>query len=357
MHSKTFCSLALVLAVILIGMPACSLPTGTAAPPTPTPEAAPLVPIAGALATSAAPPTPAPPTATAAIVHTLTPADPKAGKLIYDVESSGTAPEKRAPYGDSYDINRLERPFAQDMSYVSALDISTFTVTSDNDWWYVSITLVGIDPANTPEIDYGVELDLDHDGFGDYLIWAHPPYADQWSTAPVQIYQDNNHNTAGLSIGKSDAPLFATDGYETLAFDGLAGGADPDIAWIRVRTGQPAAVEFAFKQSWSGTVFMLGVVADAGLKDPQKFDYVDRFTLAEAGSPVRDNQYYPLKALFLVDNTCREAFGFVPSSYDPQICPPIVAPSKTPNPNAPGHGCPANPRCLKGVNPLTCQCR
>ena len=34
---------------------------------------------------------------------------------------------------------------------------------------------------------------------------------------------------------------------------------------------------------------MLGVLADAGLKDPKKLDCVDRYTLAEAGSPARDN--------------------------------------------------------------------
>jgi hypothetical protein len=272
----------------------------------------------------------------------MTPDSPRPGKLIYDVESSGTAPEKRAPYGDSYDINRLERPFAPDMSYISALDIATFNVTKDNVWWYVSIEIVNIDPSNTPEVNYGVELDLDHDGFGDYLIWAHPPYSDQWSTTPIQIYQDNNHNTAGLSVGKSDAP-FPTDGYETLIFEGIAGGADPDLAWVRVETGAPATVQFAFKQSWSGTVFMLGVISDAGLKDPRKLDYVDRFPIAEAGSPLRESKYYPLKALSLVDNTCRDAFGFQPNGYEPRLCPVLVAPSKTPGPSNPDNPQPGQP--------------
>ena len=39
--------------------------------------------------------------------------------------------------------------------------------------------------------------------------------------------------------------------------------------------------------------FMYGALADAGLKDVPKLDYVDRFTEAEAGSPVKDKQYYP----------------------------------------------------------------
>ena len=49
-----------------------------------------------------------------------------------------TAAERRAPYGDSYDINRLSRPFQQDMTYVPDLDIVTYTVSSDSTWWFVS---------------------------------------------------------------------------------------------------------------------------------------------------------------------------------------------------------------------------
>src|SRR5688572_24526940 len=57
------------------------------------------------------------------------------GKLIYDVESSGVA----APYGDSYKINRFERPFRQNMIYVSDLDIVSFNLSEDADWYYISI--------------------------------------------------------------------------------------------------------------------------------------------------------------------------------------------------------------------------
>jgi len=51
-------------------------------------------------------------------------------------------------------------------------------------------------------------------------------------------------------------------------------------------------------------------------------DYVDRFTEMEAGSPVRDQQNYPLKALYGVDNVCREVFGFTGTKQEPQRCTP-----------------------------------
>lgn len=335
MQSSIIRSRMLALAILLSTALACNISGGAATPIPLSLEETPLIPVAGQPATSTAPPTEIPATATVVLTHVVTPSSPRGGKLVYDVESAGTAPEQRAPYGDSYDMNRLERPFAQEMTYLPDLDITSFTVTKDNDWWYVSMNLVGIDPNNTQGINYGVELDLDRDGFGDYLIWAHPPYSEQWDTVPVQIFQDQNHNTGGISSAKSDAP-FDADGYETLIFDGSLGGDDPDVAWVRINAGPQATVQFAFKKSWSGTVFMLGVLADAGLKDPGKLDYVDRFPITEAGSPVKQNQNYPLKNLFLVDNTCREAFGFEPTHYEPQGCP--VEPTPTPGPKAPPPG-------------------
>lgn len=273
------------------------------------------------------------------VVHAMLPLEvPQPGQLVYDVDTQPTAAEQRTPYGDSYQINRLERPFLQDMTYVPALDVETYEVSKDSTWWYVSMTLAGAsaDPAAAP--NYGVELDKDHDGFGDYIIWAHPPYGSAWDTAPVEIYQDTNHDTGGLTGEKSDAPL-TTNGYDTKIFNGGVGDSDPDIAWVRLIAAAQPKVQFAFKKSWSGTVFMLGVLADTGLRDPGKLDYVDRFTPEQAGSPVRSNSNYPLKALYAVDNVCREAFGFAATGYEPQLCPRV---EPTRKPHVPGT---AQPGC------------
>ncbi len=337
MAIKVLRELAPAASIILITILACNLPGG------PTPEAT-AIPIVVLPSAPTLTPTPA-------ITHLTMPGSPGGGKLVYDVESKSTAPERRAPYGDSYDINRLERPFLQDMTYISDLDINTFTVASDDTWWYVSIDLIGSDPNNSLGIAYGVELDLDHDGFGNTLILAHPPYTAAWETTPVQIFQDKNHNTGGLSGEKSDAPI-TTDGYETLVFNGGAGDPDPDLAWVRINAGPEATIQFAFKKSWSGVVFMLGVIADAGLKDNQKLDYVDRFTEEEAGSPVKDKQYYPLAALHSVDNSCREAFGFKSTGYEPQLCPRAAPPTREPREPQPGE--PPPPACVRDPTCVGC---
>lgn len=310
-----------------------------------------------------APTTAVPPTATEeptitptpTITHLEVPADkPPAGGLVYDVISKDTAPELRAPYGDSYQINRLERPFLQNMKYVPDLDIVTYRVSWDKDWIYVSIALVGNDPNNELGIDYAVELDTNEDGFGDYVIWAHPPYVPKWETSPVEVFADKNKDTGGLSPMKSDAP-FKGDGYDTLIFkDGM--GDDPDLAWVRINAGRDATVQFAFKKTLPGNTYLLGVIADAGLKDQTKLDYIDRFTEQEAGSPVRSNKNYPLNELFAVDNACRQAFGFTPSGDEPQLC-PIDEP--TPKPRATISVCPAPPSCIGQWykwNSVTCTC-
>jgi len=269
-------------------------------------------------------------TASVAIEHTnIPPSDIVVGKSAIDVESSGTGPEGRAPYGDSFNINLLERPFLQDMTYVPDLDIKTFSISEDNDWYFISIGLIGKDPNNSLGISYDVELDVDKDGFGDFIITANPPYSSDWTVENVKIYNDENHNTAGISPLKSDAPV-ESDGYETLMFDGGQGiGYDPDLAWVRMTHQENAEIQFAFKKNLSGNIFMVGVMADAGLKDLTKLDYVDRFTEEDAGSPVKDRQSYPLKALYSVDNTCREAVGFEPTGFEPMSCVKTGAASPT----------------------------
>jgi hypothetical protein len=206
------------------------------------------------------------------------------------------------------------------MTYIADIDIVSYSLTYDEKFFYVSIELVGANPNNEMGINYAVELDMNADGFGDYIIIAHPAYSVNWSTNNVQIVQDTDRDTSGLSAERSDAPI-PGNGYDTLVFDGNATDSDdPDIAWVRVNAGKKATVQFAFKRSFSGENFMFGVLADGGLKSIEDLDYVDRYTEAEAGSPEKSEKDYPLKAIYAVDNVCREAFGFVGTGDEPQRC-------------------------------------
>jgi hypothetical protein len=288
------------------------------------------------------------------IGHLMMPADapPAPGRLVFDIESSGTGSENRAPGGDSYNLNLFERPFLQDMTYVPDMDIHKFGLSQDGDWYYITIHLIGDNPNNPMGINFGVEIDLDLDGFGDYILWAAPPYPATWDAGNVQVFKDTNRDTAGLSALRSDVD-FNGDGYDTLIFEGSGGqNADPDLVWVRMIEGQPAIVQFAFKKSLTGSSFMLGVVADAGLKDVSRFDYADSMEEAEAGSPIRRKSFYPLGALFSVDNTCWNVYGIQGTGYEPKACQPILQPVNTPE-----SGCNPPPNCGGGpYNPVTCGC-
>jgi len=265
--------------------------------------------------------------------HTMTPVDiSSAGPMNYDVDSSSTGGENRAPYGDSYNINLFERPFTQTaMTYLPALDIVSFRLTQDADWYYVSMAMSGGDMNDQISINYGVELDTDHDGFGDFLVWASPPYTTKWLAETVQVYKDTNHDTGGASAEKSDA-VFSGDGYDSVIFD-RGQGSDTDLAWVRLDPQVASSVQFAFKRSLAGNAFMWGVWADAGLRDPSKFNYNDRFTETDAGSPIKNKPYYPIKAIYQVDNTCWAAQGFKPTGDEPHLC-PSMEPQPTKQPKA-----------------------
>jgi hypothetical protein len=350
-----------LMLLILVGVTACAPSPPPTIPPAQSDSTHFVSPTPLIQATDRSAPSPTLTEAIPVTGHSREPAEtaPAPGKRIYDVESSGNA----APYGDSYKLNRLERPFLKDMTYVPDLDIVSFNLSQDEDWYYISIELSGKDPNNSLEINYGVEIDLDADGFGDYITWAHPPYTAAWSTSTVQVFKDSNRDSAGQSSVGADASSDG-NGYDTQVFDGGASqNDDPDLAWVRMDGGPKATVQFAIKKSLIGSFFMLGVVSDAGLKDLSKFDYNDHFNQAEAGSPEQSKNDYPLKALYAVDNTCWEAYGLATTGFEPKLCSPILQPtpkvepksgdgSQSCTPTFPPEECGIDP----GYDPTTCQC-
>ncbi|MCC7118989.1 MAG: hypothetical protein IT310_10730 [Anaerolineales bacterium] len=315
--------------LFIVSLLACSFPGIPQSSPTELPTESPAVTAPSATETQVVTeptvtpfPTLALPTATITVPHSLIPSTivGKAKVTINDVTSVDTAAENRAPYGDSYNISLFERPFTQDMTYLPDVDIVSYSLAYDEKFFYVSIELIGTNPNNAIGIDYAVELDINADGFGDYLILGRAPHEVNWATHNVQILKDTDHDTGGLSPERSDAPL-PGNGYDTVVFDGNDPDAeDTDLAWMRINAGSKATVQFAFKRTFAGENFMFGVMADAGIRNAEDYDYVDRFTEEEAGSPERGEKEYPLKALYAVDNVCRAVYGFKGTGDEPRRC-------------------------------------
>lgn len=234
-----------------------------------------------------------------------------ADSQMNDIDSSSSASELRAVGGDEFDLNLFERPFnGGEMNiYYPDVDIIHASSAEDKDWLYFSITLAG------PRGDglygnYGIELDLDADGRGDYFVSTLTP-GKEWSTSGVRIWFDKNGDVGNAIAYVSDPPQDG-NGYEVLVFD-QGTGDSPDLAWARVDPLNANRVQIAFQRSVIASDPVYAWLAWAS-RDPFKpawFDYNDHFTLEQAGSPLRFlTRYYPLKDLAGVDNTCHAPVGF-----------------------------------------------
>ena len=311
---------------------------------TPVPEQAQPAPADSQVpATSAPEPTATPEIPPTPIPHSLKPAQPGwVARWFTDTDSGRTSGENRAPGGDNFSKNIYERPFtANDMVFRPDLDLNKAEISSDSNFIYFTIYLKGTNPQ-TGGLQgwYGAELDTDMDGRGNYLILASNPTGTEWLMENVTAYKDLGKKVGGARPMNSDAPSDYV-GYDQTIFS-LQNLSDPDAAWGRVSPKGSSIVEIAFKRSLVGGAgqFLWSVWADDGVKDPAKFDYNDHITSSEAGSPYKDANY-PLKALSLVDSTCREVFNFTPTGDIPGLCalPPTVTPTPEPTdvpPPSPG---------------------
>jgi len=218
------------------------------------------------------------------------------------------------------------------MDYLDYLDITRGELSVVAPWIYITIYLEGTPPTGS-SASYGVEIDLDVDGRGDWLIIGVVPYSTDWTTNDMRAYADRAGDVGGLTPVISDAPNPGLNGYDDLVFD-AGNGPDPDAAWIRRDPTDPNHVQLAFKHSLiaSDAYFLWGVWSDEGVTQPGWFDYNDHFTLIEAGSPAIESSEYPIKALAALDNTCRWGYGFVPTGSEPGACyvPPTPTPTLTP---------------------------
>ncbi len=269
--------------------------------------------------------TPEPPTATVTVAHVSRPGNFAAGgPYMWDSDSSVTASQNRPQGGEYFDNNLYERPFnagTQD-TYFPQIDILKSALLNGSPWVYASITLKGTSPTSGQlDAAYALELDINRDGRGDYLIVVNNPATGDWSTDGVQVWHDSNYDVGGYTPVRSDPPQRG-NGYDDLLFD-QGQGADPDLAWARVSSDKPNEVWFAFKPALinSAQQFMWGAWAQNGGMHPDWLDYNDHFTHDQAGSPLPGVSQYPLKDLAEVDNTCRWAIGFTPTGSEPGICP------------------------------------
>jgi hypothetical protein len=258
--------------------------------------------------------------------HQLVPGELPAERSSHagDQDSSATAAQQRAPGGDRFTFGQYERPFNADTmdTYFPYLDIQDTTIYQDDTWVYAVIDLKDGDSNGGLPGKYAVEVDLNKDGRGDWLVIVTHPASTDWKSDGVQVFTDKNGDVGGSVIVNSDKQVSSGDGYETLVFDQAHGG-DPDAAFARIAPDNPHEVQIAAKRSLFGTVsaYLAGAWAGADDLSPASFDLNDHLTHDQAGEAEQELEYYyPIKQLSEVDNTCRMAVGFEPTGLEPRVC-------------------------------------
>ncbi|MBN1439323.1 MAG: hypothetical protein JW929_07945 [Anaerolineales bacterium] len=331
--SKTPNRFCVLLPLLLLMMLACNLTENAAGAGSPEPKATPTAETGGSPSgeTAESPadiPEPADtatptPTSTYTIVHLVTPQNPSGTtRYITDFDTKPYAPQKKAIGGDEYHNNRWERPFtAEEMEYLSDVDLKRVDLKIASPWVYVTFEFLEPRAEGIRQTMYGAEFDLNKDDRGDYLIWGASPPSGEWTTDGVEVWRDTNYDVGGPTAQVSNAPWDQADGYDENLF--AAGqGADPDLAWIRqIEGGKKVQLAFKYSVVNNASQFLWNGLADLGIRNPAWMDYNDHFTQKEAGSPLPvQTTLYPLKEIWGLDNTCRDAFGFTPTGTEAGLC-------------------------------------
>ena len=323
-NRTTFLMISAILVIL-----ACNTPTATAQP-TATIEA--IIPVSG-VSTEISTET--------SIQHITIPTNLPENRSSHagDHDSSTTATIKQAAGGDRFTFGKFERPFnANTMDvYYPNLDIVDTFVFQDDTWIYGTLQMKGPDANGIFPNRYALEIDLDLDGKGDWLIIASNLTSTEWTVEGVQVYQDANKDVGNISPMYTDENV-AGDGFETLVFD-QGKGNDPDTAWVRISPTSPNTVEISIKLSVLGNPrkYLINMWSGNSLLDPALFDINDHFSHEQAGAADSGLEiFYPIKAVADIDNSCRMAVGFELTGLEPGLCEVFI-------PNVPGApGCKLN---------------
>lgn len=262
------------------------------------------------------------------VTHVMIPSTGTSDRATaHDNENSLFYDTKKVKTGDEIYKNRFERPFTSvDMAYLPDLDIVNFSITSDQNFFYVNISMVGLDTAtNSLTGYYGVEIDRNADGRAEVLLTTRPPYSTEFTADNIAAYLDVNGDVGGNVINRPDD--YPSDGFEKTIFDlsqGIYPQDDPDMVWVRQTTdGTLPAVEIAFNRKMfaDGTeAFMWSVLSNDTAINPAILYYQDHFTPDQAGAANTDDPNYPIKGLAAMDNTCRVPLGFQADGNEPLGC-------------------------------------
>jgi hypothetical protein len=178
------------------------------------------------------------------VEHTIIPGNPGAPDVEKnEIDTENTAGTKSA-LGDSFRLGNFERPFTEtEMDYRPETDILRLELSKGTEFYYFTFELSGVDAdENYPSATYGIEIDTDYDGRGDYLLWAKGDAQTEWNIDDVMLLTDSDNDVGGSNPVIPDNN--DGNGYDQVLFS-INDLNDPDSAWKRVDPNDPNNVQLA----------------------------------------------------------------------------------------------------------------
>lgn len=254
---------------------------------------------------------------------------------------------------DDWNISKIERPVTNfNENFTPWLDINNAFMGESGGWYYASIYLHKSAAGSLPaDLQVALELDIDLDSIGEYLILS-TAHSDDWSSDGVQVWQDSDGDVGGYDSQRPDDG--SGNGYETLLYD-AGQGDDTDLAWARIHPTNTEVVEIAFKDSLvpNNGIFAWWVWTAQGGISAAQMEMVDALEADTSWS---------------MDNTCGWIYGASPSKQLRNLCffatpTPLPTPTFTPPPGCVQHDdayCrrthPSDPPGSWEWNPALCSC-
>jgi len=227
----------------------------------------------------------------------------ESARVLEDSGSGYWTEQQRALSGDNLKDNLYERPFTSgEMNYRPDLDIYTVEFAYDDDFFFYTINLHGID-EQTGELQgiYGIEFDRSLTGRGDLLVLVEN-LSEDWSVNEAIVLGNKNDETDNSDLNGADEPIDIDYDKEVFYDQGK-------VVCARLSPDFEDSVQIAISRLLLNNPeqFLWGAWAFEKFEMFQKHDSMEA---SEAGSPIIDSEDYPLTGLYNIDNTCRLPYGF-----------------------------------------------
>lgn len=210
-------------------------------------------------------------------------------------------------WADTWFVNQYERPFTPgEMIYQPYLDILQARIRPAGDWSVFEIETV--EAVTDEKVYIALEFDLNLDNRPDLLVLTRAIGETVWNDSMIALLEDQNLDVGGNRLRLAEPGEAAWDGFDNLVETEASKNAP--LAYVRRSPVSTSTYQIAVLNTVLGSEpYVWRVWLEGQIFHPGWYEYHDRYSLEQAGSPYLYSTYYPLKKLASIDNTCLHLVG------------------------------------------------